>query len=116
MADLHTWTGTPTDEETAMMEDLMRKFIFPNEAKTTEEITAFNKAVNYQIAHEKSQVLDYGQIPDGATYFKIGDFSLRFSAGTFNAGLNRKTICDAAYSVLLRAGLLYRGLPREVSE
>lgn len=116
MPDIHTWTGEPTEEETAMMTDIMKKFIFPNEAKSEEEVEAFNKAVAYQIAHEHTLAEQYGEIPDGTTYFKLGDFSLRFSAGTFESGLTRKTICEAAYSVLLRTGLLYRGLPRMVSE
>lgn len=118
MPDLHTWAGTPTEEETAMMEDRMKLFIFPNEAKTEAETEAFNKAVSYQIAHEKSLAEQYGDIgiPDGTTGFKIGDFSMTFEEGVNGSGLTRKTICQAAYSVLLRAGLLYRGLPRMVSE
>lgn len=118
MPDQHTWTGTPTEEETSMMEDRMKLFIFPNEAKTEAEITAFNKAVSYQIVHEKSQQEQYGDvsIPDGTTAFRIGDFSMNFEEGWNGSGLTRKTICQAAYSVLLRAGLLYRGLPRMVSE
>ena len=110
MADLHTWTGEPTADETAMMEDRMRLFIFPNEAVTDEEITAFNKAVSYQIAHEKSQQEQRGDIPDGVTAFKIGDFSMNFESGVNGSGLSRKNICQAAYSMLLHAGLLYRGL------
>ena len=118
MPDVHTWTGTATEEETAMMEDRVRLFIFPNEAKSEAEITAFNKAVAYQIAHEKSKAEAFGDvpIPDGTNSFKIGDFSMSFDEGMNSYRLTRKTICEAAYSVLLRAGLLYRGLPRAVSE
>ena len=118
MPDLHTWNGTPTEEETAMMVDRMKLFIFPNEARTEEETEAFGKAVSYQIVHEKSLQEQFGEvrIPDGTTSFKIGDFSMSFEEGVNGSGLSRKTICQAAYSVLLRAGLLYRGLPRTVSE
>ena len=116
MADVHTWTGTATEEETAMMTDRMKLFIFPNEARTEDEIEAFNKAVAYQIAHEHSRAEQYSEIPDGAESFRIGDFSMSFEDGVNGSGLTRKTICEAAYSVLLRAGLLYRGLPRMVSE
>ena len=116
MADFHTWTGTATEEETAMMTDRMKLFIFPNEARTDDEIEAFNKAVAYQIAHEKSLQEQHGDIPSGVESFKIGDFSMSFEDGVNGTGLTRKTICEAAYSVLLRAGLLYRGLPRMVSE
>ena len=110
MPDLHTWTGEATEEETALMQEQMRLFIFPNAAETDAEIEAFNKAVTFQIAHEKSRQEQFDQIPDGVSGFKIGDFSMNFEAGFNDAGLNRKNICPAAYSVLLRAGLLYRGL------
>ena len=116
MPDMHTWTGTATEEETAMMVDRMKLFIFPNEARAEDEIEAFNKAVEYQITHEHSLLEQYGEIPDGVEAFKIGDFSMNFEEGVNGIGLTRKTICEAAYSVLLRAGLLYRGLPRAVSE
>ena len=116
MPDMHTWTGTATEEETAMMVDRMKLFIFPDEARAEDEIEAFNKAVEYQIAHEHSLQEQYGEIPDGVEAFKIGDFSMNFEEGANGIGLTRKTICEAAYSVLLRAGLLYRGLPRAVSE
>lgn len=110
MADTHTWTGEATEKETEMMEDRIRLFMFPNEAKTEAELEAFDKAVAYQIAHEKSLQEQFGEIPDGATSFKIGDFSMTFGDGMTGGKLTRKTICEAAYSVLLRAGLLYRGL------
>lgn len=116
MADLHSWTGTATQSETALMEEQVRLFIFPNKAKTDAEVTAFNQAVAFQIAHEKSRQDQYGQIPDGVTSFKIGDFSMTFGEGSNKSGLTQANICPAAYSVLLRAGLLYRGLPRTVSE
>ena len=99
-----------------MMTDRMKLFIFPNEARTEDEIEALNKAVAYQIAHEHSRAEQYSEIPDGAESFRIGDFSMSFEDGVNGSGLTRKTICEAAYSVLLRAGLLYRGLPRMVSE
>lgn len=116
MSDFHTWTGTATAQEVDMMTDRMKLFIFPNEAKSEEEMEAFNKAVAYQIAHEKSLQTQIGDIPNGVESFKIGDFSMNFEKGVNGTGLTRKTICEAAYSVLLRAGLLYRGLPRMVSE
>ena len=110
MADLHTWTGTPTAAETELMEERMRLFIFPNDPKTEEQTAAFNKAVSFQIAHEKSQAEQTGDIPSGTTSFHIGDFSMTFEDGVNGSGLTRKTICQAAYSMLLRAELLYRGL------
>jgi hypothetical protein len=110
MADQHTWEGTPTEAETELMAERMRLFIFPNQPDTEEQVEAFNKAVAWQIAHEKSRQESFDQIPDGVEGFKIGDFSMDFEEGVNSSGLTRKTICPAAYSVLLRAELLYRGL------
>lgn len=44
------------------------------------------------------------------TSVAIGHFSASFDDSAFTGKLTRKTICDAAYSELLLAGLLYRGL------
>ena len=113
MADLHTWTGTPTEAEVDLMRERMRLFIFPNKAATEEQREAFSMAVAYQIAHERSHAEQAGDIPDGVNSFRIGDFSMTFGDGVNESGLTRKNICPAAYSVLLRAELLYRGLERE---
>lgn len=111
MADLHTWTGEATEDEIVMMEDRMRLFIFPNDVGDDEEkVEAFDKAVAYQIAHEKSFAEVAGKVPNSVKEFKIGDFRMSFEDGVNEAALNRKNICPAAYSILLRAGLLYRGL------
>lgn len=111
MADRHTWTGTPTDDETARMQERIRLFMFPNEVETEEQQEAFNQAVNWQIVHEKSAETEAGNIPDGVSGFRIGDFSMNFAGDGYNgSGLTKKTMCPAAYSVLLRNGLLYRGL------
>ena len=110
MADNHTWNGTPTEAETALMKERMRLYIFPNAPATEDEVEAFDTAVAYQIAHDKSRESQYDDIPDGVTSFKIGDFSMNFSGGVNDSKLTNKTICQAAYFVLLRAGLLYRGL------
>lgn len=114
--DNHTWTGTPTEAETELMRERMRLFIFPNEAETEEQREAFDKAAAWQIAHEKSHAEQDGSIPDGVSSFRIGDFSMTFDEGVNGSGLTRKNICPAAYSVLLLAGLLYRVLPKAVSE
>lgn len=113
MADRHTWAGTPTEDETERMQERMKLFIFPNEVDEDDEeqVEAFSKAVAWQIVHEKSAEEEAGEIPDGVTGFRIGDFSMDFGGEGYNgSGLTRKTICPAAYSVLLRSGLLYRGL------
>ena len=110
MADMHTWQDQPTSDEVMLMEERMRLFIFPNQPSTQDEIRAFKMAVAHQIVHEKSRQEQAEDIPEGVSSFRIGDFSMTFEPGMNGSGLTRKTICPAAYSVLLRAGLLYRGL------
>lgn len=109
-----TLTPPISDTERAMMEERMKLFIFPNEAASAEQIEAFDLAVEYQIVHERVQAAALGDVPNGVSSFKIGDFSMSFADGATSSKLTRKTLCEAAYSVLLRAGLLYRGLPRMV--
>lgn len=109
MADMHTSRGLATIEEHDEMADRMMLYIFPNEPKTREQLAAFEKAVQYQIDHEKSRAEARDGVPDGVSSVRIGDFSVTFS-GESSERLTSKTICDMARSVLLRAGLLYRGL------
>lgn len=116
MADVHNSFYPPTDEEIEMMEDRISAYIFPNVPRTEEEKTAFNKAVLYQIAHEKTLADVLGEelshLPDGTTSFSIGTFSMSFGNGGYknSAVLTKESICPYAYSVLLRAGLLYKGV------
>ncbi len=117
MADVHIAVDTPTDEEVEMMSERMMAYIFPNELITDAHRTAFDKAVQYQIAHEKTiaaHASDLGvleALPDGVSSFTIGTFSMDFDGGyRKSVSLDRSTICPYAYGVLLRAGLLYRGV------
>lgn len=107
---MHTWTGEPSEEEVELMQERVRLYIFPNEVRTAEQQEAFDKAVQFQIVHEKSQSAKIRNMPEGMKGFKIGDFSMDFEEGVNGSGLTRRNICPAAYSVLLRAELLYRGL------
>ena len=116
MSDVHSWSGTATEEEIMLTQERMKLYIFPNEAETEEEQAAFEQAVALQIAHERSLQEKRGEIPEGVESFRIGDFHMTFEMGSNSSGLNRKTICEAAYSILLRAGLLCRVLPGTVSE
>ncbi len=89
----------------------MLAFIMPNEPKTDEEKVAFEKAVVYQIEHEKTLEEQLGNeaLPQGITSFTIGHFSATLDS-SYQPYLTRKNICPFAYSVLLRAGLLYHGM------
>lgn len=114
MPDIHGKFDAPSDEEVAMMTDRMLAFIMPNTPGTDEEKEAFDKALRYQIAHEKTQSALAGEtaLPDGTTGFNIGEFSMSFADGAVTGLFTKRTMCPAAYGVLLRAGLLYRGIER----
>lgn len=89
----------------------MSGFIFPNVPISDFERAAFERAVNYQNEHERQRRAAVGMsLPEGVTSVAIGHFSASFDDSAFTGKLTRKTICDAAYSELLLAGLLYRGL------
>lgn len=112
MPDIHGKFSAPDPEEIEAMEPRIRAFIFPSIPRRDFEIEAFNKAVIYQIAHEKTQAeLTAKQaLPAGTTSFKISEFSMTFGSGAFDSRLTKKTICATAYGVLLEAGLLYKGV------
>lgn len=112
MPDIHTDCAEPTKCEMEQMIPRMQAFIFPNTPTTAEEKAAFDKAVRFQINHEKSmnEKLSAAEIPDGMKAFTIGNFRMEFGDGAFDSRLTRKTICPSAYGVLLTAGLLYRGI------
>ena len=111
MPDIHEYSETePTEQELQLMRDRMLLYIFPNDPVTEEEQEAFAQAVTYQIEHERHRKALLNGIPDGTQSFKVGDFQMAFEDGVNDHRLTRKTICDAAYAKLLKAGLLYRGL------
>ena len=51
-----------------------------------------------------------GEIPSGVESFRIGDFQMAFQDGTLDMELNRRNSCPSVYGLLLRHGLLYRGV------
>ena len=80
--------------------------IFPNTPVTPEERRAFLKALRLQRSWEEEQ----GQtLPAGIVSFEIGHFRAQ-TDGKVRRGASG--LCPAAYAVLLRAGLLYRGVER----
>ena len=108
----HIAIPDPTDEEIEMMAARVLAFMFPNVPETEHEKEVFNKAVVLQIAHEKTQT-DLGggaNIPQGASGFTISDFSMSFEKGANSTTLTKRNMCSAAYGLLLREGLLYRGV------
>ena len=114
MADIHIHCEEPTSDEMEMMRDRMSAYIFPNTPRNETETAAFDKACKYQIAHEKTIASQVGDnaVPEGTKSFNIGDFAMSFEDGVMSSRLTRKTICPSAHGVLLREGLLYKGVER----
>ena len=112
MADIHGAFDAPTEAEIAAMKPRIKAFIFPSIPRMDFEIEAFDRAVEYQIAHEKTQaaMLEGQSIPDGVQSFSIGNFSMSFGSNTFDNRLTKRTICPTAYGILLEAGLMYKGV------
>lgn len=112
MPDMHGKCEQPTEEELEAMRPRIRAFIFPSIPREDFEVEAFEKAVEYQIAHEREieKKLNGQQLPDGVKSFSIGNFSMSFEDGSFGARLTKKTICPTAYGILLEAGLMYKGV------
>lgn len=115
MSENHGLPLELTPQERLTMRARMNGYIFPNVPVTQEEQEAFEAACALQIEHERHQreATAGMQLPDGTTGFVIGHFQMTFGDGAMSSRLSRKTICDAAYGILLRAGLLYRGVERE---
>lgn len=112
MADFHRTYDPPTEQELQQMDVRMRAYIFPNIPRTQEEQAAFQQALLFQIAHEKTlaEKMSGMDMPAGTSGFSIGDFSMNFEQGAFDGRLSQKTICPSARSALLIAGLLYKGV------
>lgn len=98
------------------MRDRIMAFIFPNVPVTEEQREAVEKAVAYQIDHEKEILaamdVEDVNLPNGVQSFQVGNFSMSFANDGYKNGavLTKETICPVAYGVLLQAGLLYRGV------
>ena len=110
MPDIHGNFNAPTEKEIEAMSYRIKAFIFPTIPRLDYEIEAFDKAVLYQIDHEKTIAQNGQTIPNGTKSFSIGNFSMTFDDGAIDDRLTKKTICPTAYGVLLEAGLMYKGV------
>ncbi len=81
----------------------MYAFCFPNTPVTEAERQAFEQAVWAQYSYEQDTV----QTPKGVKGFRLGEFEMTLADRTGPAGA---PICPEAYGLLLRHGLLYRGV------
>ena len=110
MADIHGKAAGATAEETRMMRARLAEVIFPNERLTDAQEVALEEAVLYQIEHERRGLSKGAVLPQGMSAVKVGILNL--AQPQEDGVLSRKTMCRAAYGVLLSAGLLYKGVER----
>lgn len=111
MLDNHILVADPEEDVLEMMRERMYGYIFPNMPRTEEEKAVFEKACLYQYAHDMTALQKTGEgIPEGLVSFRIGDFQMAFDSGTMESRLTSKSICPSARGLLLRHGLLYRGV------
>ena len=100
-------------------EGRMLAFILPNtpRADVPTQIDAFCRAVYSQMLFECTAYKSIAAAPPGTKEFKIGNFSMKFDdASSAFTVLKKGNIDPAAYSHLLREGLLYRGVERTVND
>ncbi|MBQ9301286.1 MAG: hypothetical protein IJ214_12345 [Clostridia bacterium] len=109
MNDRHMEVAVPDSETLEPVRERMYAYCFPNVPRTLIEQDAFEGAVRLQYIHEETARLTAGELPEGVQGFRIGDFQMTFSSNDGTGRLTAKTICPAAYGLLLRHGLLYRG-------
>ncbi|MBQ8094107.1 MAG: hypothetical protein IJ242_11105 [Clostridia bacterium] len=100
-----------TEAEREQMRASMLGVIFPNTPYTAFEKAAFERAVDFQILHNKTH--SDNEMPAGARSVRIGHYTIEMQEN-WNGGdsLTRQTLCSAAYGILLTAGLLYKGVER----
>ena len=85
-------------------------YIFPNNPVTDMEKAVFEEAVILQAEHDAYNEED--GIPAGAKSFSIGHFSMTVDEDATSDRLTRRNICEEAHAILLREGLLYKGVER----
>ena len=111
MIDIHDTTIPLDDGTVQLVREKMYAFIFPNVPANEAETEVFEQAVQYQYFHDMTIAQKSSdQIPEGVSSFSIGNFSMSFEKDWLEKRLTQKTICPSAYGLLLRNGLLYRGV------
>ena len=108
MSDFHISVPEPDTETRTRVRERLYAFCFPNVPHTADEQAAFEQAARLQYAHEETARAALEGMPESVTEFRIGDFQMRFGDSE-GGGLTARTVCPAAYGLLLRHGLLYRG-------
>ena len=97
-------------EMSETMRERLLAFCFPNIPISPEQQEAFERAAALQYAWEQERQQALSGLPKGVKSFRLGDFSAELDTDSSTGKLTSKTICPAAYSLLLRSGLLCKAL------
>ena len=95
----------PEDLERAQL--VLESYMFPNTAQTEREKDVLRRASRYQAAHDLTLARETPNLPADVRSFQIGHFQMTMEPG---ARTQRAALCPSAYALLLREGLLYRGV------
>ena len=107
MADHHAQGLEPTNEELEMAGLLLESLMFPSVPSTAAEEAAVRRATWLQAVHTKTYAAEVPDLPSDVESFQIGHFRMQYRTGR-----KSQDICPAARALLLKEGLLYKGVER----
>lgn len=111
--DIEKQYGATIKQYLADCEDRMLAYIFPNTPASPDDEDALEQAIYAQFVHENNaRNKALAEVPAGAIQFRLGEFQMQFDPEYASGKLTRRTISQAAHGILLRQGLLYRGVER----
>ncbi|MBO6164484.1 MAG: hypothetical protein J6N77_05455 [Lachnospiraceae bacterium] len=107
MADHHAQGLEPTNEELEMAGLLLESLMFPSVPSTAAEEAAVRRATWLQAVHTRTYASQTPDLPADVESFQIGHFRMQYRGGR-----KSQDICPAARALLLKEGLLYKGVER----
>ncbi len=105
--DVHAPDVRPGEEDVERARLFLESFMFPNRAQTRQEKDVLLQAARYQAAHELTLAREMPVLPGHVRSFQIGHFQMSMDPAERGS---REDVCPSAYALLLREGLLYRGV------
>ena len=103
--DRHAPGLCPSAEELEAARLELEGLLLPGTAFTAREKAVMERAVRLQAAHTVTFLADMPALPSSVRSFRIGHFQMQLGGRG-----DRGEICPLAYTLLLREGLLYRGV------
>ena len=107
--DVHARDLNVTEGDVLRAEIFLTGKMFPNSPVTEREKEVLQKAARLQAEHDVTQARDMPSLPSPVKSFQLGHFQMELQVDTRAL---RGDMCPLAYALLLREGLLYRGVER----